>query len=130
METQYFSFFGEVAIAGHRWQEKLASTISMVEEEIAALMDEIRDYWREVGFPAIVYGAERLGEERPVVLDERDGSTFAKAWLVSPRRAVLLVENGLAGWAQAGVVRWPLQFLGPARIAAADVAPRHGLERS
>lgn len=71
--------------------------------------------------------AESLGAKRPHVLEECAGAVSADAWELDEETAILLVDCPSGGWAEAGIVSWPLCFTAPAAIAGACCAPRYGL---
>ncbi len=103
---RYFSFFGSVKLAnGADLDRALAQT----------------DY-------DMTEAVRKLAAGKELVLEQYDNSTSAHAWKLSPRCALLVVENQMADWIEADVVVWPLKFECPAAIAAADVCPRYGLE--
>jgi len=70
----------------------------------------------------------RFGKE-PVLLGE-DGYLYAKA-AVLPRKgqAILLVACPEGGWAELGIVAWPLKFTAPAAVPGSicGCSPRYGL---
>ncbi len=120
----YFSFFGEVI--SRQPSKRLAGWM-----ERYSLAARVRGdtSWNppKVQMPAIPRGWQEVFHQSD---EPGSGSTSATAYQGSgiPRdAAVLIVENGLAGWANVGLVKWPIEFTAPAAIAGACCAPRYGL---
>lgn len=138
MSSRYFSFFGAVETAPNPpkgWVE----VVEMYHASLPWLGCEACQHWNEAGHecrrgrrlcPASVDTLLRRalrGGGRVVDLGT-DGAVEAVA-VVRPKahHALLVVFSQLAGWADVGVVRWPLEFTAPAAIAGACCAPRYGL---
>lgn len=109
MQTQYFSFVGELEAPETR------------DPELAAMADSLIGFaeWETSPFEF----CEMLGAIRPVPVV----SGIDAVAVIRGDQALLVVWADHAEWCESGVVVWPLRFTAPAAVAGACCAPQYGL---
>ena len=137
MRSRYFSFFGSLLIPCGN-EKGLEEARKAMEAFQAIFLSRYYEYLDEE-YSSQVADEKATSEalEHAVVpacsevVDlGADGCVRAEGYVFG-RVAILHVHCDAAGfeWSELGLVRWPLEFEGPAAVAGSCCAPRYGLER-